>query len=1051
MLNSLIGWSLKHRIIVVAVALFLTIYGAYTTTQLPVDVLPDLDRPTVTIFTEASGMAPEEVETLVSFPIETAMNGAPGVTRVRSASGVGLSLVFVEFDWSQDIYRARQIINERLQTVKDRMPDGVTPTMGPISGIMGEVVQIGMWSSERPSFEVRSLADWVVRPRLLSISGVAQVSIIGGGAMQYQVLANPDKLRQFNVSVIELNEAVRQANVNSGGGYMIGPNQEIIIRNIGRVQNLEDVENSVIKVVDGTPIMVKQVAEVTQGRPVLRGDASINGNSGVILSVQKAPGVDTIQLTEEVLKAISEVRQGLPDDVEINDNLFRSTHFIDTSISTVEHAMRDAFILVSIVLFLFLMNFRTTFISLTAIPVSLVIAAITFKFFGMGVNTMTLGGLAVAIGVLVDDAIIDVENVYRRLKENRHAKNPLSPLKVVYDASKEVRGSIVFATLIIALVFLPLFALSGIEGRIFTPLAISFIVALFASLLVALTLTPVLCSYLLPRMKQMSHEEDTRFVRFLKRYNAPIVRWAMGNTGLVMSLTLGMVVTAGLVASSMGTTFLPPFNEGSYNVKMILPPGTSLQETNRVGAIAEGLLLKLPEVESISRRTGRAELDDHAEGVNSTEMELRPKKGTDQAAFEERMRAELAKIPGISASIGQPISHRIDHMLSGVRAQIAIKVFGEDLDTLRRLSREVEAQMKSVPGVVDLNIERQVEIPQIKIAIDRESAARYGLTVMEVAETLETAFNGHPVSQVIDGQRTYDLVVWFDEESRNDLNAIRSALVKTPGGTMIPVSQVASITESTGPNTIYRENAQRRITVSANVSDRDLGTVIAEIEEKINANVTMGDGYFVTYGGQFESQQAASQVIAMLGGVVVVAIFLLLLIPLKSWRMALQVMVNLPLAFVGGIVALKVTGLDMSIAAMVGFITLFGVATRNGIMMLTHYVHLMKYEGERFNREMILRGTQERLSPVLMTAIAAALGMVPFALAGNTPGKEIMHPVAVVLLGGLVTSTILDQVVTPALFWRFGRKDWGDYEPGSMLDEDIQFEPPRSSHPVGGH
>lgn len=1040
MLNKLIAWSLQHRIIVIAIALFLVAYGGYTSSRLPVDVLPDLNRPTVTIFTEASGMAPEEVETLVSFPLETAMNGAPGVSRVRSASGVGLSLVFVEFDWSQDIYRARQIVNERLQIVKERMPDGINPTMGPISGIMGEIIQIGMFSKERQSFEVRSVADWVVRPRLLSIPGVAQVSVIGGGAMQYQVLADPAKLRQFNVSVIELNQAVSQANMNSGGGYLMNPNQEIIIRNIGRVQSLEDIQNSVIKVVDGTPITVKQVAEVKFGRPVLRGDASVQGNPGVILSVQKAPGADTIRLTEAVLKALEEVRPSLPKDIEVKDDLFRATTFIDTSISTVEHAMRDAFILVSIVLFLFLLNFRTTFISITAIPVSLVIAAITFSFFGMGVNTMTLGGLAVAIGVLVDDAIIDVENVYRRLKENRHLENSLPPLRVIYNASREVRGSIVFATIIIALVFLPLFALSGIEGKIFTPLAIAFIVSLFASLLVSLTLTPVLCAYLLPKMKQMDHAEDPRFVRWLKRLNAPVVNWSMRSSGLVIAVGLGMVGIAAVVGSSIGTTFLPPFNEGSYNVKLILPPGTSLQETNRVGAIAESLVLKMPEVESVSRRTGRAELDDHAEGVNTTEMELRPKKGTPQAEFETKMRAELAKLPGVSASIGQPISHRIDHMLSGVRAQIALKVFGDDLDTLRRLAKQIEGQMKQVPGVVDLNVERQVEIPQIKISIDREAAARYGLTVVEIAETLETAFNGHPVSQVIEGQRTYDLVVWFDDQSRNDLNAIRGTLVKTPAGSMIPVSQVARIVESTGPNTIYRENTQRRITISANVSGRDLGTVIKEIEGRIDQNVEMGDGYFVTYGGQFESQQAASQVITVLGVVVVAAIFLLLFVALKSWRMALQVMVNLPLAFVGGVLALKLTGLDLSIAAMVGFITLFGIATRNGIMMLTHYVHLMKEEGERFSQAMILRGTQERLSPVLMTAISAALGMVPFALAGNTPGKEIMHPVAVVLLGGLVTSTILDQVVTPALFWRFGQREWGGFEPGTVAEEDHLFE-----------
>ena len=1023
-LNRLIAWSLQNRTLVLALSIGLSLLGAFVASRLPVDVLPDLNRPTVTIFTEANGLAPEEVETMISFPIETAMNGAPGVTKVRSASGVGLSLVYVEFDWAEDIYRARQIVNERLQVVKERLPEDVNPTMGPISGIMGEVIQIGLASAERPSYEVRSLADWVVRPRLLSIPGVAQVSVIGGGAMQYQVLASPARLRQFNVSVLELNEAVRKASVGAGGGYVMGPTQESVIRITGRVTKLEDISSSVIKQAASVPITVGQVAEVTFGRPVLRGDASVKGQAGVVLSVQKAPGVDTIRLTQDVLRAMNEVKPSLPADVAVDDNLFRATHFINTSIRTVESAMRDAFILVSVVLFLFLLNFRTTFISIVAIPISLMLAALMFSLFGLGVNTMTLGGLAVAIGVLVDDAIIDVENVYRRLRENRQLASPRPVLTVIFEASREVRGSIVFATVIIAIVFLPLFALSGIEGRIFTPLAIAFVVALFASLLVSLTLTPVLCSYLLPQMKQMSHAGDPPFIAWLKRINQPIVKWSMANSGLLMILAVAGVAVAGWLASTIGTTFLPPFNEGSYNVKLTLPPGTSLAETNRIGAIAEKMLLALPEVETISRRTGRAELDDHAEGVNNTEIELRPRVGTNQEAFVAEMREELGALPGVSVSIGQPISHRIDHMLSGVRSQLAVKVFGPDLETLRRVARDVEREMSKVPGIVDLSVERQVEIPQVKIAIDREAAGRYGLTVAEIGETLETALNGHPVGQVVTDQRTYDLVVWFDETSRNDLDTIRATLVKTPAGQMIPLSQFAVVEESSGPNTIYRENAQRRITVSANVAERDLGTVVKEIETRVADHVKLAEGTFVTYGGQFESQQAASRVIAILGVVVVVAIAFLLYMALHSWRMALMVMVNLPLAFVGGVIALKVTGLDLSVAAMVGLITLFGIATRNGIMMLTHYAHLMQVEGERFGPEMILRGTQERLSPVLMTALAAALGMIPFAIGGTNAGKEIMHPVAVVLLGGLVTSTLLNQIVTPALFYRFGRRKW---------------------------
>ena len=1041
MLNRIIEFALKNRLLVLCAAALLMVYGTYIIINIPVDVLPDLNRPTVTIFTEAPGLAPEEVESLVSFPLETLVNGASGVQRVRSASGIGLSLVFVEFDWGTDIYQDRQIVNEKLAQAAEKLPKGSAPVMGPISSIMGEIMLVGMTSegNKRPPYEVRSLADWVVRQRLLSIPGISQVTVIGGGAQQYQVLTNPGKLKQYGVTLEELTKAVEQSNVNTAGGFFFKPDTEALIRNVGRIGSLEDIGNSVVKVAKGTPILVKQVATVQFGRGVLRGDASVNAHPAIILSIQKQPGANTIQLTAQVDKALADLQKTLPPDVKLNTKVFRQERFINAAVDNVKEALRDGAILVTIILFLFLLNFRTTAISLTAIPLSFIVAGLVLHAFGLTINTMTLGGLAVAIGELVDDSVVDVENVFRRLRENRQSPHPKSPLAVIYHASSEVRSSIVFATVIVFIVFLPLFALEGVEGKIFFPLAVAYVTSLAASLVISLTVTPAMCAYLLANAKALDHKESFLVV-FLKKWNEKLVRFALTNSTLVMAAAAVLVLIAGGLFAIMGKEFLPPFNEGTFTVNAAMRPGTSLRESNRIGESIEKALLSIPGIEGTGRRTGRAELDDHAEGVNNSEIEVEPKaEGGNKERLSSEIRQRLAGYPGLDVNVGQPISHRIDHLLSGVKAQIAVKIFGDDLVALRRAAAEVRDQMAAVKGVTDLFVEPQVEIPQIRLDINRQEAARYGLSVGQVAEALETAFNGRVVSQVLQGQRTYDIVVWFDEASRGDLTTIRSTLIDTPTGAKIPIGQVASVLDSTGANTIYRENVRRRIVVQANAQGRDLNSVIKEIQTKVAKDVKLPEGYFVQYGGQFESQQSASKRLSLLGMFSIVGVFLALYVAFRSTRSALQIMVNLPLALVGGVVAIFMTGGTLSIASMVGFITLFGIATRNGIMMVSHYIHLMREEGEPFGEKMIMRGTLERLSPVLMTALVAALGLVPLALGKGQTGKEIQQPLAVVILGGLLTSTILSQVVTPALFLRFGRKEWENYKPGTPIEAEEEI------------
>jgi CzcA family heavy metal efflux pump len=1025
MLNRLIEFSLRNRLFIVAASVLLLAYGAFTVLQLPVDVFPDLNRPTVNILTEAPGLAPEEVETLVTLPLETSLNGAPGVKRVRSNSGIGLSILYVEFDWGMDIYRARQLVQERLQLAAEKIPKGVSPVMGPISSIMGEIMLIGLSSEggKTAPMDVRSIADWTVRPRLLTIPGVSQVIPIGGGVKQYQVLASPEKMAAFGVTLKQVMDAAEKSQLNSAGGFLEGANQEALVRNIGRTTEVNDIANSVIESRNGVPILLKDVAEVKFGRGVMRGDAGVNGTPAVIVSVQKQPGVDTIKLTAEVEKALAEIQKGLPSDIKITP-LFKQANFIAAAIGNVEEAIRDGAIMVVIILFLFLLNFRTTLITLTAIPLSFVVTILYFKWAGITINTMTLGGLAVAIGMVVDDAIVDVENVFRRLRENRHASKPSPVLRVIANASAEVRNSILFATLLIILVFIPLFGLGGIEGRLFAPIGVATIVAMIASFIVSLTVIPALCSYLLPRMKRMEHEKDGWLVRKLKAFDrAVVLKYTLRHPWWVMGIALVMVIGSFALYPKMGKEFLPEFNEGTATINVLSAPGTSLTQSDRIGGIAENLLLSVPEVISTGRRTGRAELDEHAEGVHYTEIDVdfRKSKRTREQILDD-VRDKLGQIPGVVFSVGQPISHRLDHLLSGVRAQIAVKIFGEDLDALRAAAAEVEGQMKTVEGIVDLQIEKQVLMPQVRIQPDRDKAKLYGIQVGELNELLETALNGRVVAQVLDGRKTYDMLVRYEEKSRNHVEDMRQMFVDTANGQKVPLALLADVRESKGPNIINRENVQRRIVVQANVSGRDLASVVGEIQSKINKQVHLPTGFFISYEGQFQSQQEATRIIGILALVTLAAMFLILYSHFRSWMIVSQILLNIPLAFIGGLALTYFMVGKVSIATLVGLITLAGIASRNTIMMISHYIHLMEHEGEKFDEHMIVRGSLERLVPVTMTAAVAGLALIPLVLAAGQPGKEILYPVAVVILGGLISSTLLDMAVTPAVFFKFGRK-----------------------------
>ncbi|MEO7424166.1 MAG: efflux RND transporter permease subunit [Fibrobacteria bacterium] len=1024
MLNAVIRFSLKNRLLVVAAAALILVYGASVLRKLPVDVFPDLNRPTVTVFAEAAGLSPEEVEALVVYPIETAMNGATGVERVRSVASPGLGMVHVEFGWNTDIHVARQTIAEKLQSIRAGLPPAVNPILGPISSIMGEIMLISVSGDSISPMDLRTWADWTLKPRLLAIPGVSQVIAIGGDVKQYQILVSPEKLRQAGVTLHEVEDAVKRSNTNSSGGYLIEDYTEAVVRNLGRLQSLDDMRNIVVAFKEGQSITLDQVAEVGLRGPQKRGTGGANGKPAVILSVKKQPGASTIDLTAKIDAAIEDMRRNLPKGVEVNPRLFRQASFIATAIENVEDALRDGSLLVVVILFLFLLNFRTTFITLTAIPLSLLVTALVFRAYGLSINTMTLGGLAVAIGELVDDAIVDVENVFRRLKENARLERPEPVLEVIFKASSEVRNSIVFATLIVVLVFLPLFSLGGIEGRIFAPLGISYILSILASLVVSLTVTPALCAYLLPKAKFLKREGDGWAVRGLKRWNRILVlEPALNRPWLALSVAFLLLGAALLSFPFLGKEFLPPFNEGTATINVLSPPGTSLQESDRIGAIAEKLILQVPEVISTGRRTGRAEEDDHAEGVHSSEIDvdLKPGERRREAILAE-IRNKLDQIPGIAVNIGQPISHRIDHLLSGIRAQVAVKLFGDDLAVLREKAEEIENRLRSIPGVVDLSVEKQVLVPQVSIRLNREELKRYGLQAGEVTDLIQTALDGEKTSEVLENQQRFALVVLLEPEARANLDKLRELLIDVPGGEQIPLGMVASVEPAMGPNQILRENVRRRIVVQLNTSGRDLGSVVSDIQKAIAADVELPQGYFIEYGGQFESQRRAARTIAVLGLFSLLGMFLALFVHFRSAPLVGIILLNIPFSMIGAVAGLWLTTRTFSVGSLVGFVTLCGISARNGIMMVSHYLHLLRTEGESWNREMIVRGALERLVPVLMTALTAALALVPLILSPGQPGKEILYPVAVVIFGGLISSTLMNIALLPTLFWNFGRK-----------------------------
>ncbi len=1036
MLNTIIRFSLEHRLLIVAVAVLLLAYGGWEMAQLPIDVFPSLDRPRVTVMTEAPGMAPEEVEALITFPIESALNGATGVQAVRSSSGVGLSVISVEFDWGTDIYVDRQVVAEKLSLVTERLPPGVSPQLAPISSVMGQIMILGMWSegNKTDPLEIRTLADWSVRQRLLTIPGVSQVFTMGGGRKQFQVLVNPESLQNYGVTLAEVDEAVQQSNANVTGGYLDsqGP-KEYLVRAIGRVQSVADLEKLVVKMRKGRPVLLKQVARIVEGPEVKRGDSSafvhegegrFSGGPAVILTVNKQPGADTRTLTKNVVDAIEELKPSLPKDIRLSVDLYQQKKFIDLAIANVAEALRDGGILVAVILFLFLLNFRTTFITLTAIPLSIVITALVFRWFGLSMNTMTLGGLAVAIGELVDDAIVDVENIFRRLRENRHRENPKPALRVVYEASSEIRNSIVFSTLIIVLVFVPLFALTGMEGRLFKPLGIAYIVSILASLLVSLTVTPVLAYWLLPRARVMRQEKDGPILRFLKWLAGGTIRFGVRWSKPILAGAVAAVVVSAVVVSRMESDFMPPFDEGVVQLNVVLPPGTSLQKSKQIAVEVEDRLKKIRGIDTFMSRTGRAELDEHAIGVNMTEFiaNIQPDSGRSREEILGEIRHAMADIPGIVTSVEQPMAHLISAMLSGVQAQVAIKVYGDDLSILRTKVQEMKKAIESIPGVTDLMVEPQVLIPQLRIELDRDQLAFYGLRPQEVNQYVETALHGRVASEVLLGQRTFDLLVRFDAPFREDLDTLKRLALELPEGGTIPLGSVAKVYEAAGPNTIQREQVQRRIALQCNVAGRGLVDVVRDIQERLAPiQAKLPAGYFIQYGGQFESQQSASRLMGLLFLISLLGMFLVLFTMFRSVNFSLQVMAALPMAFIGAVAALAVTRQTLTIASMVGFISLCGIATRNGILLLDHYLHLVRYEGESWTREMIVRAGRERLAPVLMTALTAGIGLVPLAMAAGEPGKEILYPVATVIIGGLVSSTLLEFLVRPALFWTVGR------------------------------
>lgn len=1030
MLNSIIRLSLENRLLVLCASVGVLVLGAMAALRLPIDVLPDLTRPRVSILVECPGMAPEEVERLVTFPIETAVNGASGVITVRSQSDIGLAVIQVEFDWGADIYTARQIVQERINLAQAQLPPEVHAQLGPISSLLGQIQLIGMWSEsgETSPLEVRTLADWQVRRRLLTIPGISQVITMGGGRKQLQVLADYHRLHQYDVSLEQLEEALTDSNLNVTGGYLNQAGQELLIRGLGRLNSLEDIENIVVLGNAERPVLVKDVARVTIGAQVKRGDSSVNGREAVVLTIQKQPGADTRRLTDEIERAVEELRPSLPADVRIDPTLYRQREFIDYGVANVLEALRDGSVLVFIVLLVFLVNFRTTFITLTAIPLSILVTALVFRWMGLSINVMTLGGIAVALGELVDDAIVDVENIFRRLRENRELGEPRPVLKVIFDASSEVRGAIITSTVLVIVVFAPLFALSGMEGRLFTPLGIAYVVSILASTVVSLTVTPVLSYFLLPRAnKTNTPERDGPLLRWLKTAATPLLRFSISPVGLnvgVVGTGLAVLIAVGALLG-LGRNFLPPFNEGAAQLNLFAAPGTSLDTSRRISQMADERLRKLlvtPEapdnpLTNFTCRTGRAEQDEHVMGVNVSEyvMSLNPDSPLSREELIEELTHAVEDLPGVAHEVEQPIAHLISHMLSGVTAQIAIKLYGEDLATLRTKADEIKEAIESIEGIAEPVVEQQQQIPQLRIELRRDQLALYGASARQVHEFVETAMNGRVVSQVLEDGKTFDLLLRLDKPYREQLDQIDRLVIDLPSGAAVPLGSLARVYEALGPNTISREDAQRRIVVRVNTAGLDLSSAVTQIEERLAADVDLSEGYFVTLGGQFEAQRTATSRILWLSLLSIVVVFFVLYAAYPSTSIVLQILLSLPAALVGGVAALVLTGQDLSVAGMVGFISLGGIAARNGLLLVSTYLDRARESG--LTPGTIIQGSLDRLAPVLMTSLTTGLGLLPLVLGGDQPGKEILMPVATVIVGGLVSSTLCEFLLRPGLFW----------------------------------
>ena len=1027
MLNKIIHFSLQNRLLVLVASVLLLIGGTYTAFHTEVDVFPDLNAPTVVVMTEAGGMAAEEVEQLVTFPIETAVNGATGVRRVRSSSTTGFSVVWVEFDWDTDIYLARQIVSEKLATVGESLPENVgNPTLGPQSSILGELLIVGLTADSTSMLDLRTLADWTIRPRLLSTGGVAQVAVLGGDIKEYQILLHPERMKHYGVTLGEVMEVTRGMNQNTNGGVIYEYGNEYIVRGVVSTEDVQEMACAVIKTAGGVPIVLEDVADVRIGaqQPKL-GLASEKGKPAVLITVTKQPNTGTIELTEKLEAALKDLQKNLPPDVRVSTDTFRQSRFIESSISNVQHSLYEGAIFVVIVLFLFLANVRTTVISLVTLPLSLVVAVLVLHYMGLSINTMSLGGMAIAIGSLVDDAIVDVENVWKHLRQNRMLpageRHPVR--EVVFNASREVRMPILNSTLIIIVSFVPLFFLSGMEGRMLVPLGIAFIVALFASTVVALTLTPVLCSYLLGGGKKEGLPREAFLAVWLRKYYARALEWALAHKRSVLTGTVALFVVALGLFFTLGHSFLPSFNEGSFTINVSSLPGISLEESDKIGRQAEEILLSIPEIQTVARKTGRAELDEHALGVNVSELEA-PFELKDRSHREllDEVRRKLSVITGANIEIGQPISHRIDAMLSGTQASIAIKLFGDDLNRMFALGNQIKDAVKDVEGIADLNVEQQIERPELKIVPRREMLAKYGISLAQFNEFVTVNMAGETVSQVYDNGKAFNLVVRASEDNRGSIERIRDLMIDDAEGRKVPLSYVADVVSSMGPNTINRENVKRKIVISANTSGRDLRSVVDDIRKRVDDEIRLPEGYHIEYGGQFESEQAASRTLLLASLMSIVVIFLLLYVQFKNGVQSAIILLNLPLALIGGVFVLLCTTGELSIPAIIGFISLFGIATRNGMLLISHYNLLREEQGIGL-RECIVHGSLDRLNPILMTALSSALALIPLALRGDLPGNEIQSPMAKVILGGLLTSTFLNAFIVPIVYELMHRKE----------------------------